>query len=155
MRLLQLLIVIFIVLIVGSVLIVAVGKICETDHRAQCMNNLKQIGLAAQNYRDTFRYFPPASRVNANLPVEKRLSWLYLIVPFVEADNLYRQFDQDQAWDSEKNRLLPLTVRYFISQCPSFSNSGPTSKFFPTHYLGITGLGTNAALLTLDDPNAG
>src|SRR5438132_2062016 len=105
MRVLQLIIVAFIVLIVGSVLIVAVGKVREAANKAQCKNNLKQIGLAVQNYHDTFRCFPPASRANPNLFVEHRLSWLYLIVPFVENDNLYHQFDQDQPWDSEKNRI--------------------------------------------------
>jgi prepilin-type processing-associated H-X9-DG protein len=148
-------IVAFLVLIVGSLLIVAIGKVREAANKTQCVNNLKQVGLAVHNYRDTFRYFPPAGRINANLPVEKRLGWLYLVVPFVESDNIYRQIDQDQAWDSEMNRVIPLTVWYRVYQCPSYLDRPPDSKFIPTHYLGITGLGIKAATLPLDDPKAG
>ncbi len=155
MRVLQLIVVAFIVLIVGSVLIVAVGKVREAANKTQCANNLKQVGLAILNYQDTYGRLPPAGRINANLPVEKRLGWLYLVVPFVESSDLYRQFDQDQAWDSAKNRVIPLTFAYRVYQCPSYPDRPPDSKFIPTHYLGITGLGTEAAMLPLDDSKAG
>ena len=155
MRVLQLIVVAFIVLIVGSVLIVAVGKVREAANRTQCANNLKQVGLAILNYQDTYGRLPPAGRINANLPVEKRLGWLYLVVPFVESSNLYREFDQDQAWDSEKNRVIPLTFCHLVYHCPSYPDRPATSKFIPTNYLGITGLGTEAATLPLDDPKAG
>jgi prepilin-type processing-associated H-X9-DG protein len=145
----------FILLIVGSVLMVAVAKVREAAKKTQCANILKQVGLAVHNYYHTFRYFPPAGRINANLPVEKRLSWLYLITPFVESSNLYREFDQNQAWDSEKNRMIPLTVWYPVYHCPSYPDRPATSKFIPTNYLGITGLGTDAATFPLDDPKAG
>jgi prepilin-type processing-associated H-X9-DG protein len=155
LRVLHVVIVAFIVLIVGSLLIVAIGKVREAANKTECANNLKQVGLAVHNYRDTFRYFPPAGKINANLPVEKRLGWLYLIVPFVESDNIYRQIDQDQAWDSEKNRAIPLIVWHRVYQCPSYLDRPPNSKFIPTHYLGITGVETEAATLPLDDPKAG
>jgi Protein of unknown function (DUF1559) len=155
MRVLHLIIVAFILLIAGSLLMVAVAKVREAANRTQCANNLKQVGLAVHNYYDTSRYLPPAGRINVNLPVDKRLSWLYLITPFVESSNLYREFDQDQAWDSEKNRVIPLTVWYLVYHCPSDPGRPPTSKFIPTNYLGIAGLGTDAAMLPLDDPNAG
>src|SRR5216683_1502719 len=155
MRVIQLIVVAFVILIVGSLLVIAVGKVREAANRAQCTNNLRQIGLATRNYHDTFGCFPPAGKINAILPIEHRLSWLYLIVPFVENDNLYQQFNQDQAWDSEKNRIFPLTVWYRLHECPSFPGNPPTSKFIPTHYLGISGLGMDAATLPLEDPKAG
>jgi prepilin-type processing-associated H-X9-DG protein len=155
LRLLQVIVVPFILLIVGSVLVVAVGKVREAAKRTQCANNFKQVGLAVHNYFATYGRFPPAGRIKASLPVEKRLSWLYLVVPFVESSNLYREFEQDQAWDSEKNRVIPLTVWWPVYHCPSYPDHVPTSKFIPTNYLGITGLGTDAATLPLDDPKAG
>ncbi len=155
LRVLHVVLVAFVLLIVGSVLIVAVGKVREAANRTQCANNLKQVGLAILNYQDTYGRLPPAGRINANLPVEKRLGWLYLVVPFVESSNLYREFDQDQAWDSEKNRVIPLTFCHLVYHCPSYPDRPPDSKFIPTHYLGISGLGADAATLPFEDPKAG
>src|SRR5437773_7389326 len=117
LRLLQVIIVAFIVVIVGSVLMVAVGKVREAANKAQCTNNLKQIGLAVHNYLDTYRYFPPAGKPKPDLSVEHRLSWLFLIVPFLEAGP--KLGDLESAWDSEKNRTISLTVGYRTYNCPS------------------------------------
>ena len=70
-----------------------------------CSNNLKQIGLAAQNYHDTFNTLPwnsdsgdQAANAN-NLPMRHpqnrwmQFSWLTSILPFIEQQNLYSQID--------------------------------------------------------------
>jgi len=155
LRVLHVLVVACILLVVGSLLIVGIGRVREAANRINCSNNLKQIGLAIDNYRDTFGTFPPAGRINAILPVEERLSWLYLVIPFVESTNLYREFDQDQGWDSEKNRVVPLTVLWPVYHCPSYPDCPPTSKFISANYLGISGVRKDAATLPLDDPHAG
>jgi prepilin-type processing-associated H-X9-DG protein len=152
-RLVQLIIVVFIVLIVGSVLMVGVGKVREAANRTQCTNNLKQIGLAVHNYLDTYRHFPAAGKSRPDLSVERRLSWSFSIYPFLESGP--KLGDLESAWDSEKNRIIPLTFTFKCYECPSFPSHPPTSKFIPMHYLGVTGLGKDAATLPLDDPNAG
>lgn len=72
--------------------------------RTQGMNQLKQIGLAMHNYHDVHRRFPPqAIRSKDGKPL---LSWRVAILPFLEQNDLYRQFRLEEPWDSEHNRRL-------------------------------------------------
>jgi hypothetical protein len=69
----------------------------------QRMNNLKQIGLALHNYHDTMGKFP----ANVYGPKgELLLSWRVQLLPYLEQDNLYRQFKMDEAWDGPNNKKL-------------------------------------------------
>jgi prepilin-type processing-associated H-X9-DG protein len=140
--------------VVGGLAVVAVVRIREEAMRAHCLNNLKQLGLALHNYNDTFTRFPPAAMPNPELPPERRLSWLYSIVPFVEADTLYRKVDQAKSWDAEENRFAALRA-YRIMVCPSNQEREPVSTFEPTSYVGIAGVGADAVSLPEGDPRAG
>jgi prepilin-type processing-associated H-X9-DG protein len=140
--------------VVGSLAVVAVVRIREAAARTQCQNNLKQLGLALGNYHDTFARFPPAAMPNPELPPERRLSWLYCIVPFVEADTLYRKVDQAKGWDAEENRFAALRA-YPIMVCPSNQDREPVSTLEPTSYVGIAGLGADAVSLPEGDARAG
>ena len=67
------------------------------------MNNLKLIGLALHAYHDTNGRFP----ANVYGPKgELLLSWRVQLLPYVEEDNLYKQFKLDEPWDSENNKKL-------------------------------------------------
>lgn len=73
--------------------------------RPTCVSNLKQIGLALHNYHDTYGCFPPA--VLRGPGGEPWHSWRVLILPYVEARDLYEAYDFSQPWSSPKNlRLL-------------------------------------------------
>jgi prepilin-type processing-associated H-X9-DG protein len=76
--------------------------------RARSQNNLKQIGLALHNYHDVYGVFPAAAICDKK--GKPLLSWRVAILPFVEQDNLYKQFHLDEAWDSPHNKKLADTV---------------------------------------------
>jgi prepilin-type N-terminal cleavage/methylation domain-containing protein/prepilin-type processing-associated H-X9-DG protein len=91
--LIELLVVIAIIAILIGLLLPAVQKVREAAARLQCQNNLKQVGLALHNHHGTHSYFPQAydKTLPWNKPDDgKRQSWMTLILPYVEAENLLR-----------------------------------------------------------------
>ena len=70
--------------------------------RAQRRNDLKQIGLAFQNFHDIYKRFPPAVRTDElGRPL---CSWRFQLLPYLEACML--DWDWDKAWDDPANRHL-------------------------------------------------
>src|SRR5262249_53007604 len=68
------------------------------------LNNLHQIGIAMFNYEATYKGFPAeAIRDRDGKPL---LSWRVTILPYIEQENLYRQFKLDEPWDSPNNIKL-------------------------------------------------
>ena len=65
------------------------------------MNKLKQIGLALQNYEATFGHFPPAATTDKN--GRPLMSWRVAILPFMDQNVMYHQYDPKQPWNSPKN----------------------------------------------------
>jgi prepilin-type processing-associated H-X9-DG protein len=156
MRSVVLVLVVVVVLVLGGgLLVIGVSRVREAAGRILCTNNLKQIGLTIQNYAATYDgQLPQATEPNPRLAPEKRLSWLVSILPFVEANNLYSRTDRTKGWDAEENRFLALTD-YKVYQCPAFPEGPPLSTLMPSHYVGIAGLGSDAAVLPLEDARAG
>src|SRR6185437_12220051 len=90
--LVELLVVIAIIGVLTALLLPAVQAAREAARRAQCNNNLKQIGLAIANYESTFKQLPPGAFWEPSLGVYHG-PILVQLLPYVEQAQLYQLFD--------------------------------------------------------------
>lgn len=94
----------------------AVPAARDAARRTQCKNNLRQIGLAMLSYHDDYKCYPPAYLADED--GQPMHSWRVLILPYLEEEALYDQYDFDQPWDSPENlALAPLMPQVY--SCPS------------------------------------
>ncbi len=98
--LVELLVVIAIIGILVALLLPAVQAAREAARRTECVNKLKQLGLALHNHHDTHKLFPDggenytsATRTMVNgqptIAPNQEWGWLYQVLPFMEQTNLY------------------------------------------------------------------
>jgi len=149
----------------------------EKAHAAECTQNLHRLGFGLKLYDEDFKSFPPGTVPNDALPPERRLSWIALILPYMEPDappddkatarrvnrekQVYKQIDFHRAWDDDANRVA-VETRLRFCLCPSWSGPAAHSSAL-TSYVGIAGVGRDAVLipdfhpplLVPKDPNAG
>ena len=101
--LVELLVVIAIIGLLVGLLLPAVQAVREAARRSQCTNNLKQIGLALQNYHDSQGVFPPGyidRNPNPASTPDNDLGpgwgWAAFLLPYLEQGNLYNQINFSQ-----------------------------------------------------------
>jgi len=103
--------------------------------RMTSMNNLKQIALAMHNYHDAYNGLPAQAIYSKD--GKPLLSWRVAILPFIEEENLYRQFKLKEPWDSAHNKKL-------LSKMPAvYAPPGiKTKEKYTTFYRVFAGPGT-------------
>lgn len=131
--LVELLVVITIIGILIALLLPAVQAAREAARRVHCGNNLKQIGLAAIGYHDTYGTLPwqrtwvdTGKYVNSKGPLaEQHRSWIFACLPWLEQQGLYDQMDMNKSGldntvnaNGATNRSL-LARNLSVVLCPS------------------------------------
>ncbi len=107
-----------VMLLCGGVLVAlllpAVQAARQAARSMSSQNNMKMIGLGLHNYHSTYNKLPAAYTTDSN--GKPLLSWRVAILPFVEEQMLFQQFDFSEPWDSPTNLALS-------KQMPSVYNS--------------------------------
>jgi prepilin-type N-terminal cleavage/methylation domain-containing protein/prepilin-type processing-associated H-X9-DG protein len=115
--LVELLVVVAIIGILVSLLLPAVQTAREAARRTQCTNNLRQLGLAAQSFHDTYRKLPSSIRPGG-VTTAPRIAGLTFLLPFIEQKAIFDNYDQTANWDAPTNLgATSKSIRTFI--CPS------------------------------------
>lgn len=110
--LVELLVVIAIIGVLVALLLPAVQAAREAARRAQCANHLKQIGLATQNYHGARNSLPPSYLSGVG-----HATWLVMIMPYLEAGNLYAIANVENAYYSLPDSTIRTHVDVYL--CPS------------------------------------
>jgi len=126
--LIELLVVIAIIAVLIALLLPAVQAAREAARRSQCVNNLKQMGLAAMNFESTNSTLPPNwgpwPYLNAPSPGGSRVNFLAVLMPFLEQGALYNVWnltvDSNNQRANETARLTQVSA--FL--CPSDPGGG-------------------------------
>lgn len=173
--LIELLVVIAIIAILIALLLPAVQQAREAARRSTCKNQLKQIGLALHNYHETHRIFPQGgfgqsigSGTGNTTANNVSMSFLVMILPFVDQAPLYETFNLNRGYQHSTNMQACLNVPP-VYHCPSSNKTKSThtsevvisAPVFASHYVGNMGpVGTNPVTsapypLECENPSAG
>jgi type II secretory pathway pseudopilin PulG len=120
--LVELLVLIAIVGLAIAILLPAVPAARETARRAQCTNNLRQIGLAMHEYHDHLGSLPPGVKGCC------WGTWILFILPYIEQDGLYN------SWNFAGNNRDDATVQAGMFRYSGAANSTVSSRQVDTYY---------------------
>ena len=111
--LVELLVVIAIIGVLVALLLPAVQAAREAARRSSCQNNLRQVGLAFQNFHDTNNAFPPLRIAGGD---GWATCWV-LVLPFMEQQNLYTNWDLTRRYAQQTPQAQQVHVKNLY--CPA------------------------------------
>jgi prepilin-type N-terminal cleavage/methylation domain-containing protein/prepilin-type processing-associated H-X9-DG protein len=111
--LVELLVVVTIIGVLAALVLPAVQVARETARRAECQNNLRQIGVALHVYHGDHGHFPVGcvdKRIPRTNPEGRQLAWSATLLPQLEESALWQQIDFESAYDSAANSAAALEI---------------------------------------------
>ncbi|HYO26189.1 MAG TPA: DUF1559 domain-containing protein [Lacipirellulaceae bacterium] len=142
--LVELLVVIAIIGVLVALLLPAIQAAREASRRSQCLNQIRQVGLACQNFEAARGHFPPSISRGP-------YSYIAMTLPYMEQANVQKLIDFKVRWDAPQNQRLFQTELPFV-KCPSRDRNesmmvyqGPGQPYaegegpFRAHYYAVAG----------------
>ena len=97
-------------------LLPAVQMVRESARRTECLNNLKQVGLAVQSYESARQQYPPSRAA------DRFLAWPVYLMPYLEMENLHDQFELNKPYQVQDPAVTQEVMP--VMQCPSRGRPG-------------------------------
>ncbi len=117
--LVELLVVIAIIGVLVALLLPAVQAARDAARSMQCKSNLRQVGLALQNYADTFRTFPPGKIENGLCcSTPSQMIWTISILPYLEQGAIYNQYNANLTVLAPENSFIR-DISLSVYKCPA------------------------------------
>ncbi|HBN75792.1 MAG TPA: hypothetical protein DD473_08240 [Planctomycetaceae bacterium] len=121
----ELAITLVIIIVTTSLLLPAIQESRNEARNRDCINNLKQLGLALHNYHDVFNTFPPGwIRNTPYAQSPSAFGWQAMILPFIEQAALYDRLEfrvpySSGAFEQDNNAILQTVISTY--RCPGDS----------------------------------
>jgi hypothetical protein len=150
----------------AGIIVHAVLKIRFAAKKMACGNNLRTLADTLDMFRTTNGVYPAGTVQDTGLPPEERLSWLVTIWPYIQAGPSLR-LNPAESWKSTAN--YPPFKDYFgkthepahpvghmkLFQCPGSLQPPEPEECSVNHYIGLAGVGQDAASLPIGAPGIG
>jgi prepilin-type processing-associated H-X9-DG protein len=150
-----------------ALMVPAVRKAREAARRSECICNLKWLIVALHNYHSQYGSLPVGTIPNSLLPPERRLGWVAEAWD-AQGTGAILKVDQSKGWDEPPNwppKVVAAENMRFVGMepddtshwvtCPNDPRYRGPNKPFPLTYVGVAGVGADAATLPEKHPRAG
>lgn len=155
--LIELLVVIAIIAVLIALLLPAVQQAREAARRAQCKNNMKQLGLGLHNYHDTFNTLPPGSIQVFETGARNEATWISMILPYIDQQAIYNRADFNACFGcavavgNPTSEIVSIAIPMML--CPSDREVGlAVSIYRRGNYAANTGIGPLHSVTNPKDP---